>query len=184
MLSVMGFWDQLLTHPIILDIVRMGYLLIAAAFFFLGIMHILDWWRYKKERDTACFRLKLPVFFQSNIENRPLKWWQKVFAIVGDVGLIVFAAVMMSFIGTVYPQNEYLFIVHSFLVAGGDRGFAFQSFGLYSIVMVLPMIVAWIVVLCLALSKNRGAKIISYYKGILSALLVSTSIGIGYFFLK
>jgi len=184
MLSVMGFWDPLLTYPIILDVVRMGYFLVATAFLFLGTVHIIDWWRYKKIRDTACFKLKLPVFFQSKSESRPSKWWQKVLTITRKVITIVFAAVMMSFIGAVYPQSEYMFIVHSFFVSGGDRGFTFQSFGIYSIAMVLPMIMAWIIILCLALWKNRGAKMISYYKGILAALLISTSVGIGYFFLN
>ena len=183
-LSVTGLWDQLLTAKIILDAMRIGYLLIAAAFLFLGIMHILDWWRYKREHDTNCFKLQLPVFFRNKSENSPLKFWKKVLAFMSNVSLIFVAAIFMSFIGAVYPQSEYMYIVHSFLVSGGGREFARQSFGLYSLAMVLPLIITWFVILFLALWKKRGAKIISYYKGILSALFISTGLGLGYFFLN
>jgi len=184
LLSVWGLLDQMLTQPIILDVIRIGYLLTAAVFLFLGIMHILDWWRYKQQSDTKCFKLPLPVFFRNKSEDHQLKLWKKVLIFSLNLCLVAFSAFIMSFIGTVYPQSKYMFVVHSFLMAGGDRGFAQQSFSVYSLAMILPLIIAWFVILCLALWKKRGVKIVSYYKGILSALFISTGLGLGYFFLS
>lgn len=183
-LSVLGSWDHFLTLTIALEILCFGYLLIAAAFLFLGVMHALDWWRYKKQCNTECFKLQLPVFFQDKVENHSLNLKQKIFTITKHTIVVVFVAIFMPFIGAIYPQNEYVFIVHSFLMAGGDKGFAYWSFGLYSFAMVLPLIAAWLVIWFLALRKKRSVKIISYYKGIMAALFFATGIGLGYFFLQ
>jgi len=183
-LSALGSWDQFLTLTIALEILTYGYLLLAAAFLFLGVIHAMDWWRYKKQCNTECFKLRLPVFFQENVENRSLKLRQKIFKNIGNTIVVVFAAIFLPFIGAIYPQNEYVFVVHSFLMAGGDKGFVYQSFGLYSFAMVLPLIIAWLIIWFLALRKKRGGRIISYYKGVLAALYFAAGIGLGYFFLN
>lgn len=183
-LSVLGSWDQLLTLPIVLDVLRFGYLLTAAAFLYFGVVHILDWQRYKKDNDTKHFKLQLPVFFQDLAENCPPMKLKRILAVIQNISFVGFAAISMSLVGAVYPQNEYVFIVHSFLMSGGDRGFVYQNFSLYVFAMVLPLILAWVTILSLALRKKHSAKIISYYKGILSALFIATGIGLGCFFLN
>jgi len=182
-LSVFGSWDYFLTLTIALEILTFGYLLLSAAFLFLGAVHALDWLRYKKQRTAECFKLRMPAFFQDKVEGHSLTVRKKIFIMIRDIIAVAFAAILMPFISAIYPQNEYVFVVHSFLMAGGDKGFVRQSFGFYSFAMVLPLIIAWLIIWFLALQKKRSVKIISYYKGILAALYFATGIGLGYFFL-
>jgi len=182
-LSVYGSWDYFLTLTIALEILTFGYRLLAAAFLFLGVVHALDWWKYKKKGSVDCFKLKLPVFFQDKVESHSLTVRKKIFIFVRDIITVVFAAILMPFISAIYPQNEYVFVVHSFLMAGGDEGFVRQSFGFYSFAMVLPLFIAWLIIWFLALRKKRTITTISYYKGILAVLYFATGIGLGYFFL-
>jgi hypothetical protein len=101
-----------------------------------------------------------------------------------QIGMLSLAAIIIPLVGTIYPQSEYVFIVHSFFMAGGDKELVQQSFDLYSFAMVLPLMITWLAIWILTLGKKRGAKVISYYKGILSALYIATGIGLGYFFLN
>ena len=181
---VQGFLDPLLTSGIILEVIRYGYLLIAVAFLFLGGMHILDWKKYRKNNSTEYFKLQLPIFFQDRIKDQPLNVMQKVLQVVQNIGVFAFAAIILSFTGAVYPQSEYVFIVHSFLMAGQNDRLAYQSLGFYSFAMVLPLITVWLLIWFIALREKHKVKIISYYKGILASLFTATGIGLGYFFLN
>lgn len=89
----------------------------------------------------------------------------------------------MTFMGSIYPEDEYVFALLSFLLAGGDRGFTLQSFFLYSTAAVLPLIFAWLAILCIARKGTKSPKVVLYYKGILSALFLAAAVGVGYLFL-
>lgn len=182
--SVQGFFDQLLTLNIVLEIIRYSYLLIAAALLFLGAMHILDWKNYKKHNNIECFKLQSPVFFQDKFNDRPLDLKERSLAIVQNTGVIVFAASVLSFMGAVYPQSEYVYILHSFLMSGQNSVLAHQSLGFYSFAMVVPLIIIWFLICFIVFSGKRSVKIVSYYKGVSAALFIATGFGLGHFFLN
>jgi len=98
--------------------------------------------------------------------------------------LTVLIACAVTLLGSVYPQREYIFIVHSYLSAGGDVPFALWSFFQYSLASVLPLMVVWAGVFG-AGSKARGnLKALRLYKVISAALFLGVGIGLGYFLLN
>lgn len=179
-----GFWDYFLTLNGVLFVVQGLYWLLAGIFLVLGILNILDWWRYKKYLDMDCFRVKLPAFFRIRRASRVISQRRKIVLVMGIAILTFLVGEIVALMGSIYPQDEYIFIVHSFFMSGGDRVFVYWSMILYSFAMVLPMIVAWLMILVLVSLKKRNSKVILYYKGVTAALFLSTGTGLGCFLLK
>jgi len=180
----LGYWDLVLTAPFIFNFIRTTYLILAVTFIILGALNISDWRKYKKHLDIECFRLKLPVFFQDYQKNRLLTGKHKVLRVINIILFTAFTGFVVTLMGSIYPQNEYVFILHSFLLSGGDRGFVYTSFFLYSLAMNMPTIAAWLTIIWLTRKKKKNVRALLYFKGVISALFFSTGIGLGYFYLS
>jgi len=183
--SVMGAWDHVITHLFFLNASRFIYLLLAIYFLYLGIVNIADWWKYKKSNDIQRFRLNLPVFLHCGDKPKVSieGWLKKIFEAVRFILLTVFIAFVGALLALTFPQNEYIFIVHSFMMAGGDKIFVNLSFILYSLAVILPLIALWILIVWIFLKKRGDTKAILYYKLTGAALCLSAGIGIGCYFL-
>lgn len=178
-----GMFDAILLLPIALYAIRVIYWFLAASFLMFGVLNILDWWQYKKHFDVTCFRCTLPAYLNDSKSGQIAGIKKKIFTILLFILLAFFVAVTMTIAGSIYPQREYIFIVHSFLMAGGNSKFALLSFFQYSVASVLPLVLIWIVIFFVGCKARGKAKAISYYKGISSALFLSVGIGLGFFLL-
>ncbi len=176
-----GVFDSLMVMPFADKVVTIGYWAFTAAFFSFGFFDILDWGRYKKSSDTALFRRKLPAFLDELYPIESISVKKRI--LFGAIGVLVtiLIAFGVTLAASIFPQREYVFIVHSFYIAGGDVLFAFWSFFQYSVALTLPLIAIWVIVLFLGRVGRTNAKVISYYKGISSALYLAVGVGLGYF---
>jgi hypothetical protein len=179
-----GIFDSILTAPNILQMIRIVYWFLVCDFLIFGIFDIWDWLRYKKDFDASRFRSRLPAFLSDPQKGQVRNVGKRVLFGIQFVLLAFFFAVIMALAGSIYPQRDYIFIVHSYLMAGGDSKFAFWSFFQYSVASVLPLTVVWVVILCVGSKAREKVKVISYYKGISSALYLSVGIGLGVFLLQ
>ena len=178
-----GVFDFLMIMPSAMKVVTVGYWIMAIVFVSFGVLDILDWWRYKKNSDTALFRRALPVFLGPCQERKATSLARRVLLGVMAILATLLIAFASTLAGSTFPQREYIFIVHSFYIAGGDKLFAFWSFLQYSVALVLPLIVLWMIVLFVSFSGRTRKKVISYYKGISAALFLAVGVGLGYFLL-
>jgi len=181
---LMGAGDIILQGAFIQKMIRILYLVFACVFVLTGVWHFVDWWRYKCANDVKCFRIKLPGFFG---QQPCLKTSSKVAAIFRK-GLIALVGIILAFLtaimANIYPQSEYIFILHSFMMSGGDLVFVWWSFVLYSLAFILPVIITWVFIIWMSERSLVTGKFVSYFKGVLAAVLIATGIGLGYVFLK
>lgn len=178
-----GLCDFIVTVPFVMLFLRIFYFLLAAIFLVLGVIHIMDRWQYGKYFNTKRFKCKVPVFFNDSQSEKPAASKTKRFLIIIEITLLTIAiGFFMTLCSSIYPQSEYIFIVHSYYMAGGDARFARLSFFQYSFATALPLAVVWIAILFSGLMKKK-TKVILYYKGISAALFLSVGIGLGYFLL-
>ena len=183
-MSCKGYWDMFMVSPKILSIIMGVYGVMAAVFFFLGVVHLMDWIHYRRTLSIEHFKIKSPVFLmgrQAEISNHRIRVILKTAALVMTA---YFLGGMMTLMGSMYPQQEYIFMVHSFGLSGGNRGFVQSSFFLYSFAMVMPVIAAWVGIFYGFFAQKRRQRNIVFYKGIMFALFCSSSFSLGYFLFR
>ena len=175
-----GFFDYIIATPGVMHTLRILYFLLAAVFLVLGFLNISDRWQYEKYFDTGRFKYKVPAFFETLSDEKPAGKVKKFFIFVRFILFAMGSGFIVTLCSSIYPQDEYIFIVHSYLMSGGNAKFVFLSFFYYSVTANLPLITAWIVILFLGRARKK-MKMILYYKGISAALFLSVGIGLGYF---
>ena len=180
----LGLFDSILAMPIVLKAIYLFYWMIAVVLFVLGILNILDWVRYKKYSDTTRFWCRMPAFLDDPQNGQAATKMKRALLGIQFVLLAFVVAVVMTLTGSIYPQREHIFIVHSYLMAGGDPRFALSSFFQYSVASTLILTATWLIVFLIGFTMRQKTKAIVYYKGIISALFLSVGTGLGYFFLS
>ena len=178
-----GLFDFIITAPVVMLFFRIFYFLVAVVFLVLGVLNIMDRWQYRKYFDTGRFKCKVPAFLRDLQSEKPANKTKKFLIAVKFILLAVVIGFLVTLCGSIYPQRDYIFIVHSYLMAGGDAKFAFLSFAQYGVASVVPLVTVWIAILFLGLARKK-IKVILYYKGISAALFLSIGIGLGYFLLR
>ena len=178
-----GFFDPIVTSSLVLLLLRAFYFLLTSAFLVLGVLNIMDRWQYEKYSDVRRFRCKVPAFLKDLENEKPYHKIKTFLVIVEFILLALVVGILVTVCSSLYPQREYIFIVHSYLMAGGNGRFAFASFFQYAVASTWPLVVAWAAVLCLNMARKKK-KAILYYKTILSALFLSVGVGLGYFLLS
>lgn len=183
MTALLGAWDGFLTWDVFLIAVRWFYTVLGGVFIILGVLELGDWRRQKSHNMPVKFTLRRPAFLAVLEENKPKKSFVWFFKTVG-LGLLT---ALISFLGavlsTAFPQDEIIYIIHSDMMARGSVGFALSAFALYSLVMVAPMVGAWLMVRQLSSTQRGHLRTVSFYKLIVSALYLSIGVGLGYYFM-
>jgi hypothetical protein len=178
----LGVLDRLITPQFFTTFAFVFYLLLAVVFIVLGGVNIFDRVRYEKYFNTQLFKCAVPVF----LKDGQGAWAPKKSGFVGLVRAALFTValgVLLPLLSTLYPQQEYIYIVRSYYMSGGKVGFAHASFIQYSIASVLPLLIAWVGVIFLEKARGRCG-VVLYYKGISAALFLAVGIGLGYFLLR
>lgn len=179
-LLVRGFGDHLLTRALILNVINYYYLLAALIFFIIGGLNLADWWGYKKLYNVDRFRLKLPVFLRRQ-EGKPKGGDVRAYLnMMKSLFLAVLAGMTFTFTASIAPQDEYIYILHSHLLANRDTAFVNGSYILYSLGFVIPLAVIWALIVGLTTRQEKGPVFISYYKGISAAVFLSTGLSLAY----
>ncbi|MBN1869435.1 MAG: hypothetical protein JW847_02510 [Candidatus Omnitrophica bacterium] len=180
---VQGVFDVFLTAPTSISLFRILYFLMALGFILLGAINIFDRLQYGKFFNTKLFKCKVPAFLRIHEAERTAHKRGNVFRVIGVMLLAVVIGAIVTLFASLYPQLEYIFIIHSYYMAGGDMNFALSSFAQYCVATVLPQIFALIVVLIVGLMREKR-KAILYYKSISAALFLSVGIGLLFFLLR
>jgi hypothetical protein len=181
---IAGYWDVLLTSSLIIDAINILYLILSVGFITLGILNILDWGGYKKLGSIDSFRIKIPAFSMESRKNNTRIGGKGIAKLIAVILLTAFCGLLLNLMGAIYPQAEYMYIVHSFGVSGGNIDFVNFMFLHYSVAMSLPMIIAWIVMIVAKFSKTKKLGFVLYFKGIMAALLCASGAGLGYFVIR
>lgn len=179
--SVFGYWDGLYLNEPFTSLIYIIYLLLGGAFILLGILEIMDRVRFKRESRIERFRLRLPCFFR---EDQGMKSRGRLISIILGIGSILLTFFIAQFIGVLaasFPQDEYIYVVYSFLLSGGNKGFVLRTFLLYCLVLIMPLIIAWIVVYFCSKKCKGNLRAVLIYKTVLSALYIATGVGLGCF---
>jgi hypothetical protein len=166
----------------VIGLIRGIYFLLAAGFIFLGVVNIWDRIRYEKYFNPQLFKCTTPAFLK-DFRQDPKAKKKPFFSLLGMALFAVGAGAFLSLLSAIYPQQEYIYIVHSYYLSGGDELFARASFIQYSIASTLPQLIVWFVVLVLGALRDQR-RVILYYKSMSAALFLSVGIGLGYFLLR
>jgi hypothetical protein len=183
-LMSLGTFDRILTLPPTLQAICRWYGIVAVIFLFLGVVNILDWWRYKQHGDIGKFRSPLPGFLKGVHHQKKAGVITQILRNALLVPITMAIASGVTFASAIYPQREYIFILYSYMLAGGNASFALWSFFQYSLASVLPLVLIWAAAFLTGLKGRGHPSVIAYYKGISAALFLSIGIGLGYFVLS
>ena len=180
--SAIGFWDYLWTLPVVTYWVRIVYFVLSCGFCVIGVLDVADRFRYERHGDIRKFRMPLPIFFCATEGGSHLSTWLRV-AILGVSGVvIILMAALLTFASAIYPQSEYVFVLHSHLLSGSNVSLSSRSIFTYSTMMVLPLVIAWLIIFWIGTRKKRNKVLILFYKSILSALFISIGVGLAFSF--
>lgn len=177
-----GLFDAMITDFTVTLCFQIFYFVLVAVFLILGVFNMMDRRQYEKHFDTGKFRCKVPAFLKSRPGETPESKMKEFLVAVELILSAMIAGIFVTLCASIYPQREYIFIVHSYLMAGGNAKFAFLSFFQYGIASVLPLVIAWFAVFLLGLGRTK-TNVILYYKGIAAALFLSVGAGLEYFLL-
>lgn len=177
-----GMFDFLLTSSIVTGLIRGLYFFLAAGFIVLGGINIFDRLQYEKYFNPQLFKHATPAFLKDTRGGLEAKE-KGFFVLVKLILLAVGIGAFVTLLSTIYPQQDFIYIIHSYYLSGGEKSFAYASFVQYSIALVLPQLIAWVAVLFLGEMRARR-KVVLYYKGISAALFLSVGIGLGHFLLR
>ena len=181
-LSAMGAWDGFMTQPSTGFLIRYGYTVLIIVFLVLSVLNGTDWWRYKKHRTVRKLTLYAPVFFRLENQSEIQKGKFTVVLFIGLLAVSLAVSVVTVLMSVIYPQSMYIFIVHSFLMAGKNLKFAHAACFLYSLSMNVPLITAWFILLWLSIKQKSDPKAVVYYKGVSSVLFFAAAVGLGFYF--
>jgi hypothetical protein len=175
-----GLGDPFFTQGYFLNVVAYYYLLVALIFFIIGGLNWSDWWGYKNFYNTDRFRFKLPVFLRRPEGDFTGSGLWVGLNLVRSVFLAFFTGMVFTFTASIAPQDKYIYILYSHLLANGDMAFVNGSYILYSLGFVVPSAVIWMVVVWLTAQKEQGSVFISYYKGVSAIVFLLTGLGLTY----
>jgi len=191
----MGLLDLIIGSIKIQIALRYVFLLLGVAAIGLGIVHLWDWWWYKKEQDVKHFIIKkYPILlfsdelisgdakgsgdFSSYYKNKNV-WQRPVFgAWVGGI--------VTALLGSLWPPSYMLTSHYPGLYTAGEQFTTFTVFVVYTFLFILPMIVVFAVLLYLTHTEKilqRRKEAISLVKIVFSALLLGVGAGLIYFFI-
>ncbi|MDP8212023.1 MAG: hypothetical protein P9X22_01870 [Candidatus Zapsychrus exili] len=185
-LLVIGAFDFFLSSASSLKAISIFYTTIGAIFLILGILNFYDWIRYKNNRDSRKFLLKLPIFLRSQDDLRK-KPTSKLRFFIG----ILFSAIISALFGFIVTivqsvlAQDYTLFVNLLNQKDSSTSHSLAIF-IYGVSFVLPFIFVWLAII--AVFTIKKAKVIfteqgSLAKIISSAILLSIGIGLIYSFL-
>ena len=134
LLSAVGLIDLLLAQPLMTVCVRYITLSIAAAFCILGILNLSDWRVYAKTKEAAQFKVWPffpPVNFGKLLKRRAL------------ILLSVFCGILLAMLGSLWPQDYFLFIFNYENMVGQNWVKALASFLAYGFGLIFPMAIIY-----------------------------------------
>jgi len=181
--SLTGSWDALLTTPGFLATARTLHLMMAVGFILMSVFELIDWSSCRKGHSVTHARLRLPAYFTEKTDGHE-HLAMSMGQVIGSITVAVLFAMIATMAALTYPQSKLIFIVHSYwLSVGSDKWFSHQLFFLYTAAMMTWMIVAWIKVWWLCFKRKKSLRTVLFYKAVLSALFLSTGIGLGLYYL-
>ena len=191
-----GQYDRFLIRPGVNDVLHGFTLCLGLVFMVIGVVYFIHWTRGGKARMTSrwLLRLRRPAFlkepFQENDaglkreerceKNAILKWI--ILAILSS-GL----ATVIAGWGSQWPQSYWVIATYYFLIQGGDFSSGALFAFLYSVSFALPLFTAWLSIILIARRhKTRpfSERSMAYLRISLSAVFLSTGIGLVYLFIK
>ena len=182
--SAVGLFDYTWIFPVYVFWTRIAYFSLAAIFYVIGFLDFSDRVSFRKHGDIAKFRMPVPEFFLETKNPRQDSSWLNML-VLGFTGILIFLiAGLLNFGSSIYPQGEYIFILHSQLMAGSSGIFTLCSVLLYCIMILFFPIAGWFAIIWMSNGAKKSNGVILFYKNILSALFLSIGIGLSIFFLS
>ena len=181
---IAGFWDGLLMNSVVQRLISIVYFCIAVGFIVLSALHFLDWQSSRFGYDKRRLWLNGPAFLHARKDTALKPGIRCAIQLVFAAISAYLISAVFTLIAAIYPQTEYIYIVHSFGVSGGDRNLVKGMFFYYSVAMALPVIVVWVVLMLGKLFSNGRTNIQVFYNGVMASLFCSGGLGLMYFVLR
>ena len=181
---VAGLWDGLLLKPLTQWAINIVYFFVAAAFIARGALYFLDWRAYRFNAGKSRLRLNIPAFLYAVKERTVKSGIRSAFQVVAIAILAFLTGAIFTLMAAIYPQTEYMYIVHSFWASGGDKALVNGMFFYYSMAMALPVITAWAALMLGNLSFKGRENTQACCSGVMAALYCSGGLGLGGFVLQ
>jgi hypothetical protein len=169
-LAVIGFFDLWLGINVTKVLKGINFVL-ACVYLVMGLLNLKDWKLYKTHQDSNSF--KVWPFFREE-PKQDLKSSKRFLGLMS--GLIL--GFGLAFLGTLWPQDYYLFILSNELFAGNMLGLtliALMAYCLGITSIVLLGLLFW-----QKFKSTENIKTISFIKIISSAFLISVSLSLIY----
>jgi len=185
-LMIFGAFDSLLEHTGTWILIRTFYFGLAACFIVVGSLYLKDWWQYRQDGENFQARLKLPPCIEKGHAlfdgSTSRSWGWRQFT-VKDLLLIVFLPTILGYVmmmlGSVWPQDYYIFIVLATSGMEGESTKGLLALAYYNLAFILPFIVVWLVILFTVLSEKFKlflVKHVQFVRIIFSSLFISSGI--------
>ena len=179
-----GLWDGLLIGPLTQRAINIIYLFLSAGFSVLGVLNFLDWRSQRFSSGMKSLRLKTPAFLRVTEESTVSFGTRSALRIILIAILAFLIGAVVTLLAAIYPQTEYIYIVYSFLVSGGDKNLVRDMFFYYSVATALPLIITWVALMLVNLLFKGRENVCVLYNGAMAALYCSGGLGLGYFALQ
>lgn len=170
--SILGLFDFFLGQKLI-NLLKIGNLLLASFFLYLGILNFKERVQYQKDHDMRYFKV-WPFVANETMTGRP-RLNKFVALILGGV-----VATLLGLLGSIWPQDYFLFLLNNELLTSSPDNvalalFAFMSYSFGLSVPILIGVWGWQKV-----QNNMETSRMAFTKVCSSAVLIGVSLSLFY----
>ena len=188
LLLILGGFDLFLNDPVLMQAIRIAYLILALTFIILGVLYFWDWIQYKRRQGAYSGIIQRAVFLKEWNRTRKGK-----LNLLMDILWATIGAIALGFLVTILssasPQDYGTFINFLEVLSTQGKKTAFLSLGMYSFAFIAPILFVWVSILGVMSSSKINAILnttvaMSFTRIVSSAIFLSMGMGLGYMFLK